>query len=105
MNDLFGFTDCICQNCEKHFERLSINWTYKISLGSGKYKYYCSYSCWIHALESKQEESTKARSTRLSSEHRSELNRLLDEGVPSDQIARRLKVTKQLVHYYLKKKP
>ena len=105
MNDLFGITDCICPVCEKKFERLSPDWTYKITLGGGRFNYFCSYSCWTEALESKQVYTAQARSFRLSPEQKQEMFSMLDEGIPQDVIAKKLKVSNQLVHYYRKKRP
>ena len=105
MNDMLGISYCTCQNCHKRFERLSLEWTYNISLGGNRYDYYCSYSCWTQALEDRRNQAAKARSFRMTEDQKQMLFRMLDEGRPQEEIVKALNVSGQLVRYYRKKRP
>ena len=36
--------ECVCHQCKRHFERLSVDWAYKIRVDD-KYKWFCSWRC------------------------------------------------------------
>ena len=105
MNDLFGITTCVCAMCGKEFERLSPDWTYKITI-QGKTAYYHNYSCWSKALDDKGlKDRARKKMVRLSDDQKKLLNELLDRGVDQTTIAKKLNVSKQVVAYYRKIRP
>ena len=104
MNDLFGFAVCVCPVCKQEFERLSIDWAYRIRRGNRVY-YYCSYSHWVEALDSCKKAKVKRTVSRLSDEQKEIMFRMLDAGKTPREISKALNVTDQCVIYYRKKRP
>lgn len=105
MNDLFGITTCECAECGKSFERMSLDWTYKIRI-DGKVNYYHSYSCWSKALdEMGVKKKPRKKLVRLTADQKRQLFDMLDKGYDQIKIARKLKISKQVVAYYRRQRP
>ena len=103
MNELFGIVTMKCPQCGRDFERLSLEWTYKIRKGDRIY-YYCTYSCWVKALEELSEKPPPRKVPKLKPEQRIRLIEMMEAGLRSKAIAEELGVTEQLIFYYKRKK-
>jgi transposase-like protein len=101
MSDFFGFVTLTCPRCGKEFERLSANWTYRISSASA-IKYFCSYTCWRAEQEDIARRKRERTHYHLSAEEKVKLRRMLDEGRDIEEIARILKVTEICIMRYRK---
>jgi transposase-like protein len=87
-DNLFGIITYKCPQCGKSFDRLSPEWAYKIVYCNGV-KYFCSYKCWMQVKRNK-EKSRDAHA--IPPETVKAINKMLDEGVSMNEIAKRLKV-------------
>ena len=102
MNDLFGIVALKCPQCGRQFDRLSVDWTYKLTR-DGKINYYCKYSCWVKAIEEASIKEAKSRAVRLKADQRVLLQKMLVNDEDIATIAKRLNVTEQAVFYYRRK--
>lgn len=103
MNELFGIVTLKCPQCGRNFERLSTDWTYKITREMKTY-YYCRYSCWMKALDGFSKKKAPRKVPKLKPEQRVRLIAMIDEGIKAKDIAMELGVTEQLIFYYRRKK-